>query len=143
FNIDETNEFNRDEYNRLMFVDQRDKFLANWNVKDYFNNQHKKYTAKSQAKFLTANGREGYDRLKIWFWNNELRVSRKDPVITPNEAYFNMDDEDTTPKSREDKYIDRILAKYDNTVKDLQNRLKVTSNDAEKAKLQVLIDNTN
>lgn len=97
------------EDNRIAFVSQRDEFLSK-----HKSSIGKVYTDASQARLIESSKKDKYDRLKVWFWNGELRVSRVDPNI----------DEDIADAPKEEDKTARLINSYIDRVKDSLKRFE-------------------
>lgn len=130
--------FHQEEYDRVKFVEQRDNFFNNYKIKDYFNDIGKKYSPKTQQRFLLANDNPIYNRIKVGFWNNELRVSRSEVPIVISE---DISDSTVQEKTKNEKFIDRTIARYEANLRSREKKQQSLGEENADPKLDALISN--
>ena len=115
-NIQEDFNTNQDEINRLKFVAQRNEFLRAY--KKQIGSIVTQETLDNIKKYADVNDK--YSNLRIWGYPTtggkfELRVSRKDPEV-------NEDIADAPVKTEQEIFIDRVINKFRDNLKTLQDR---------------------
>jgi len=125
------------EYNRRKFIEQRNEFLRAYRVpkvnNGYGYDVGRTFSKEAQEGYLTANKNSKYDRIRIEFFNDQLRIKRVDPVSL-------FDDITDTIDTQEKRFIDRVLSRYKDNLKRLENKKKQLGDNAP-ADLVVKIEN--
>lgn len=131
--VNEDFDITKDEVNRLTFVEQRNEFLRAY--KKQIGSIVTQETLDNIKKYADVNDK--YSNLRIWGYPTtggkfELRVSRKDPEV-------NEDIADAPVKTEQEIFIDRVINKFRDNLKTLQDRQRQLGTNAP-AELSVRID---